>query len=67
MKENAHYCNIPGTLQNLSFDPLFGNNSEENAPDYEQIPALILQLFSLKSLLVFTRIIHFTSKVYFAQ
>ena len=66
MKDNAHRCKLAGTLENLSFDPLFGNNSEENAPNYEQIPVLILELFSVKSLLVFTRITHFTSKVYFA-
>ena len=42
MKDNAHRCKLAGTLENLSFDPLFGNNSEENAPDYERIPVLIL-------------------------
>ena len=65
MKDNAHHCNLAGTLENLSLDPLFGNNSEENAPDYERIPALIL--FSVKSLPVFNRITHFTGKAYFAQ
>ena len=42
MKDNAHHCNLAGTLENLSHDPLFGNNSEKNSPDYEQIPVLIL-------------------------
>ena len=67
MKDNTHHCNLAGTLENLSLEPLFGNISEENAPDYKRISALILHLFSVKSLLVSTRIIRFTSKVYFAQ
>ena len=61
MKDNAHHCNLAGTLENLSLDPLFRDNSEENAPNYERIPALFLHFVSVKSLLVFTRIIHFTS------
>ena len=31
MKDNTHHCNLAGTLENLSLDPLFGNISEENA------------------------------------
>ena len=42
MKDNAHHCNLAGTLDNLSFDPLFCDNSEENAPNYEWIPGFIL-------------------------
>ena len=45
MKDNAHRCNLAGTLENVILDRVFGNNREENAPDYEQIPALIFQLF----------------------
>ena len=29
MKYNVHHCNVAGTLENLSLDPLFGNNREE--------------------------------------
>ena len=42
MKDNEHHFNLAETLENLSLDPLFGNNSEENAPDYERTPASIL-------------------------
>ena len=42
MKDNAHHCNLAGTLVNLSLDLLFGYNREENVPDYERIPALTL-------------------------
>ena len=41
MKDNAYRCNLAWILENLILDPLFRNNREQNAPDYERIPALI--------------------------
>ena len=41
-ESNARRSNLAGALDHLSFDPLLDNNMDENARDYEQIPALIL-------------------------
>ena len=35
MKDNAHRCNLAGTLENLILGRLFSNIREEDAPDYE--------------------------------
>ena len=41
-ESNARRSNLAGALDHLSFDSLLDNNMDKNAPDYEQIPALIL-------------------------
>ena len=42
MKDNTYHRNLAETLENLSIHPLLKNDRKKNAPDYEQIPALIL-------------------------